>query len=196
MKIPNPKSQIENPSQKMKTALLLLLFVFLVSCKQEEETTPPRDTSGGYVYTIIEDEDTTVYRIPGDAVSFAQQHYSRDAQMLREYQVVRNVGGEWTQNPYPFTLSVWKSETWSVRRQYLVTPYANNVDTDDSAQFYYQIGGVPVQFGYGWNDTFNAASFDPDSAYTSHIWSEPVQTIGFDGESAALDEYVGLWIVE
>ena len=78
----------------------------------------------------------------------------------------------------------------------MVSPYANDVMTDDSALFYYEIGGYLGQFGFGWKDTFDAGNFNPDSTYTSHIWpSDPVQTIQFDGQSPFAVHYRGMWVV-
>ncbi len=69
--------------------------------------------------------------------------------------------------------------------------------TDDSAQFYFQIGEFPAQFGFGWKDTFDAAAFNPDSTYTTHIWpSDHPETVGFDGQSLLREQYVGMWGVE
>ena len=191
------KPQFSNVKLQSVFLLAFVVMLMVAGCKKEEDTPPPRDTSGGYEYLLITDEDTTIYRIPEDAVFFAQQNYNRDAQILREYQVATNVGGQWTNNPWQLPFGVWKSETWSVRQQYLVSPYENDVSIDDSAQFYYQIGAESGQFGYGWIDTFDAVNFNPDSAYTTHLWaSDPIQTVGFDGESASLDEYLAMWITE
>ena len=169
-------------------------MVLVVSCKKDEEETPPPDDTGGYEYVR---EDSTVVRIPGSAVTFAQQNFSRDAQMLREFQVATNVGGQWTQDAWQLGFGIWKAETWQVRQQYLVDPYdGRDVMTSDLAQFYFQIGEFGEQFGYGWMDTFDAANFNPDSAYTSHLWSlsgDAIQTVGFDGQSLLMEEYVGMW---
>ena len=165
---------------------ILLAVLAFAGCKKDEETTPP-PSGGGYQYTR---EDSTVVTIPQAAVEFAQQHYSRDAQLLREFQVATTVSNP----PWQLGLGIWKSESWQIRQQYLVSPYDNDVKTDDSAQFYYQIGELPTQFGYGWTDTFDAAAFNPDSTYTTHIWpSDHPETVGFDGQSALREEYVGMW---
>lgn len=162
-----------------------------VSCKKEENgtDTPP---TGGYQITL---EDSTVVTIPGSAVTFAQQNFSRDAQLLREYQVATN--SQYVNPTWQLPFQVWKSETYGVRQGYMVPPYDNDVMTDDSAFFYYEIGEFIEQFGYGWKDTFDAANFNPDSAYTNHLWpSDPTQTVFFDGQSPFREEYVGMWVVE
>lgn len=167
--------------------LLLSLVLLLFSCKKDDETTPPPN-GGGYQYVR---EDSTVVTIPQAAVQFAQQNFSRDAQQMREFQVATTVSDP----AWQLGLGIWKSESWQIRQQYLVSPYEYDVKTDDSAQFYYEIGELVSQFGYGWKDTFDAVNFNPDSTYTTHIWpSDHPETVGFDGQSAYRDEYVGMWV--
>jgi hypothetical protein len=179
---------------KQNTRLILLTLMsacLLASCKKEHTTQPPSNT-GGYQYVL---EDSSVVTIPGNAVQFAQQHFNSDAQLLREYQIAINpqyVNPAWEQN---LGLSIWKSESWQVRQQYMVFPYERDVRTDDSAQFYYQIGEFFAQFGYGWNDTFDPATFNSDSTYTVNIWpTDHGETVGFDGQSNYHTQYMGMWV--
>jgi hypothetical protein len=178
--------------KKVNWLIPFVILLILASCKKEEDNTPPAAT-GGYEYTV----GSTTYRIPDTAVNFARQNFSRDAQLLREFQVATNTDGQWVSPAWGLGLGIWKLETYDVRSQYMTSPYNNDVNTSDSAQFYYQIGNLLGQFGYGWKDTFDAANFNPDSAYTAHIWpSDAIETVGFDGQSPFAVQYRGMWITE
>lgn len=165
--------------------LALLMTALFAACKKEDDNSPP--PSGGIQFT----SGDTVFTIPAAALTFARQNFSRDAQLLREFQLAvdPNRGGPVWQLP----LNPWKQSGFDTRQQYMVTPYDNDVTTGDSALFYYEIGTFFSQFGYGWKDTFDAAGFEPDSAYTNYLWHDPTQTIWFDGQSPFFEQYRGMW---
>jgi len=161
--------------------LILLLALAVWSCKKEEDHPPP--PPGGIQYT----SGDTLITIPASAVTFARQNFSRDAQLLREFQIATGSQG------WQLPLNSWKQSGFDIRQQYMVTPYENDVRTADSALYYYEIGTFFTQFGYGWKDTFDAANFNPDSAYTNYLWNDPTQTVWFDGTSDFIEQYRGMW---
>ena len=174
---------------KHTLALLLLAASLLIgSCKDDDDTTPD---VAGYRF---QSGDTTI-TIPDDAITFAQQHYSRDAQLLREFQIATDT--DFVNPPWVLGLGVWKGSSFDQRESFMVVPFDRDVLLSDSV-FYYHIATFVDQFGFGWMDTFDAASFDPDSAYTGHIWAQSgdaIETVYFDGQSPFLQQYRGMWVI-
>lgn len=170
--------------------LLTLLF-----CACEEGDKPSRGNS--YEFVVGD----TAITISADAVNFANNRFSWDAYMLREFQL-----GSSTTIPrgngsaYTGTLIEWKNLPWSVRETYLFPPYTHDVTTESRELFYYLIGTHGEQFGYGWRDTFDPEANLFDSAVRP--WLHPADstltpdnpgTISFDGGLGDLVEYRGMW---
>jgi hypothetical protein len=145
----------------------------------------------------------SVITIPALAVTFANEHFSLDAYLLREYQVARDPALHQQGPAFSGTLNDWKALDWSVRQTFLMVPYSYDVRISDDAQYFYWIGTFFEQFGYGWSDTF-----DPEADLMNpavHIWLHPADTtlipdnastVGFDGESHQVEQYRNMWIFE
>jgi hypothetical protein len=182
-------------------SLLGLSFLILLSCENDDPSRPPIE----YRLTV---GDTTII-IPDAAIQFAGARGSLgnfvwDAYMLREYQVARDPNLPHPGSPFTGSLTEWKALGWPTRQTFLIAPYtAHDANTDDGAQFFYEIGTYLEQFGYGWRDTY-----DPDADLSNpavHIWLHPADTTlvrdntstpEFDGTSHLIEQYRALWIFQ
>lgn len=180
---------------KLATVTLLVLAAALVSCKNEDDKPPPVD----YHLTVGD----TVITIPDSAAQFAEQNYSVNAYLLREYQVARDPNLEHQGSAYTGALQDWKVLGWIVRTTFLLSPYLRDIRTADNAQYFYEIGTYKDQFGYGWRDTFDPEANLNDASV--NVWLHPADstlvpdnpsTLGFDGESHLLTHYRSMWTME
>ncbi len=162
--------------------VVLTAAVLCLSCKSEDNGPPP--PISGLQYT----NGDTVITIPESAMAFAQAHFSRDAQLLREYQIALTQG-------WSLPLNSWKLSGFDTRQSYMISPFDNDVTTPVDSVFYWEIGAFLAQFGFGWEDTFNSANFNPDSAYTAYLWNDPQAHPWFDGQSDFYQQYRGMWLV-
>ncbi len=165
----------------------------LASCKNEDNTPPPVD-----YHLMVGD---TAITIPDSAAQFAEQNFSMNAYLLREYQVARDPNLAHQGSAYTGALQDWKALGWNVRTTFLLSPYLRDIRTSDDAQYFYEIGTYKDQFGYGWRDTF-----DPEANLNyqdiGNVWLHPADTtlvpdnpgtLGFDGESHLLTHYRSMW---
>ncbi len=178
---------------KFLVFLLFAMAAMLLSCKNEDNNPPPVD----YHLTVGD----TVITIPDSAAQFAEQNFSLNAYLLREFQVARDPNLNHQGSPFTGTLQDWKALGWSTRTTFLLSPYGRDIRTSDDAQYFYQIGTFKDQFGYGWRDTYDpeANLNNPDAG---NIWQHPADTtlvpdnsstLGFDGDSHLLTHYRAMW---
>lgn len=179
-----------------RTVSIIAAFTALIlSCKNEDNGAIPVE----YHITVGD----TAITIPDSAVTFAADHFSFHAYMLREYQVATDEDLPHPGATFSGTLVEWKVLGWDARQTFLLPPYNRDARTGDAAQYFYWIGTFIEQFGYGWRDTF-----DPEADLANpavHIWQHPADstlapdnagTIEFDGESRFIGQYRAKWRIE
>lgn len=168
----------------MKYIVWLLLCGLLLAACDKDDDDKRFDLQGAIAYAG-----------PYKNINPDSGRFNFNAYMLREYQIAINPTLNEPQTCYQGTFAEWKNESWEFRASYLPPPYRDNINIVNMQQYYEMIGRNPLQFGYGWTDTY-----DPAVNYfwgsEGDIWSQQSgdnpATIGFDGQSHFQEEYLGV----
>jgi hypothetical protein len=123
-------------------------------------------------------------------------HFSYRVYMYAEYMVARDRGSS-SGVKYEGTFDNWLDQTWEVRSGFLPPPFTHDVLDDDRQQYFEMIGKYFVQFGWGWQDTYNGGN---GGDVNDNSWLNPAPglrpddpaTVAFDGESPMFFHYADM----